>query len=779
MPSVLEVLLRGRNELSAPTKQATRDVEALGRAAEAAGKKGGKGLGELGQSVIRSGDAAHKGLAALSQLLGGAESQLGQFVSTAAMTADAIDDIGAAVTKLGAAGGALGVVSLILAEWGAVADQNARRIENATKPFETVAARVRELDSGTPLANLARSIGTTTEKLDALIRSSSTARQEVLNWLAAEKELAALREKQAIVQQAQADTFGLLNRAAAEGLQLQDIKTFYDGLFSALQNGVGVTGDFAGTLDTLNAQMAAAAAKAEEATASLDAQNAVLEANRRRWEALNPLLLKYAEFTSQASLNANRWEQYNTKVAASLGHTARSMLKTGQTLDEYNDKWDTFARDGAAKAQSAAERLRSTIANLARSVLQSTQVTQQDLDAAALGQYVEKWDELARQADDVAQTPANIEKYAELARALEQTGLSAKEFADQFRSMSLFADPANLNLVNWDAYTSAIRDKIRGLIGEANLMKEAFRQALASLSPQEMQQFTKALDLDPRAAGNVDKLFDAFTGKEVDESQAKLGDMASKITVISGTHTATLNFVWDKARTAIQEAHDFIEDKILQYADLLIEITARFTPPSSGGGGTPPPSGGNPPGRASGGYVGNGLYRLGEAGREYVLPHGLVRYIEKVLGGRIRDPRQIEWLIGALERGPGEARNQLEMWAAGLGFGGGGAVAAPARAEKWFDKIYDRYASEYGESAPGAVGAGGGGAAAGGGGGFDTEALRVLQSIDSTLKQMYRQMTNGGVPPAGGGNLVNVPALTREVSRELGRRATMRRVMGT
>jgi hypothetical protein len=132
------------------------------------------------------------------------------------------------------------------------------------------------------------------------------------------------------------------------------------------------------------------------------------------------------------------------------------------------------------------------------------------------------------------------------------------------------------------------------------------------------------------------------------------------------------------------------------------------------------------------------LYRLGENGKEYVLPHNMVKYIEGILGGPIRDPDEIGWLVGALGRGKDEALNQMHLWEGGRT--GTSSNLDSGAAGKWIDKSIGRFAKDYGFGALSDVNQqalGGTGGAGGVGGGADmTETNGILRDIDRKLGAM-------------------------------------------
>lgn len=402
----------------------------------------------------------------------------------------------------------------------------------------------------------------------------------------------------------------------------------------------------------------------------------------------------------------------------------------------------------------------SQLRGLVESVLTPTSVTAEDMQATLLGTYEDKWDEFRRRLEAVSTgtDPSQFgDKFQQMFKAL---GLSADEAARKFQNFSLFANPANLKLIDWEAVVGSTAEAVDSIIGKYNAVSEGVKQYLASdAAKAQMPDLKMALGLDPTAAaqdvqqaltgamggitgGGAEGKPSTFTTKlNFDASKAKSDADALKTLIaqipasVAGTTVTTIQDL--KKSAGFDEALETIIADINRIPELLdAEVTIVYRsvnpPPATAGTGT----GGNSdshPGKASGGYVDKGLYWLGEAGREYVLPAPMVRWIESILGGPIRDPRQLEWLFGAFGRGKQETRNQLAMWAAGVT---GSMTQLPDKADKWLDKSYAKFQATYGMDTSGASasgGGGGGGAGGGGGLGGDGETLSVLRHMDSTL----------------------------------------------
>lgn len=382
-----------------------------------------------------------------------------------------------------------------------------------------------------------------------------------------------------------------------------------------------------------------------------------------------------------------------------------------------------------------------------------------------LGPYKDQPDEFARRTRAVATgtDPATYgqEYLDQLALAKSKMpNASLEDIAAAFGDKSLFAQmtPDEIDKMwNWDAVVDSVRRGINRIVGEWKLMKQAVGEVMSQLSSDEISALKEALGLG--ANTSLDSLAAKFLGKTTGlgaegaavggaldpETVATFGGFADILERIKDTSNIVVKVafdekMWKTAQEAILEAEKFIIEKLLNYADVFIQITARFTEDrdnnnggnnnNGGGGGT-----GTEGARATGGYVTDGVYRVGEQGYEYVIPHPIVKWMEGVLGGKITSPQEFKWLFESiLTGGKGEAINRAELWASGRN---GWGVEMPKNFAKWVDRIkvivddkkmsLDDALWQAGQPASGGgkSGGGGGGAATGGGtGSADISALK-------------------------------------------------------
>lgn len=265
--------------------------------------------------------------------------------------------------------------------------------------------------------------------------------------------------------------------------------------------------------------------------------------------------LHYSEASRAADAGAVKTEQWN----AQMGRLSESMKDNSDEASAW-----------ASKVQAAAEKVRSTFQGLVEKALSPTE--------AKPGP--DTWDEFRKRAEAVASgTDPNQygAKFAQQLAELQKLGMTAEQAAQAFKDMSLFANPKNLDLVDWGPVVADVNHQIDMIIGRANLMREGFDKAWAAMDPAKRVAFAKALDVDPNSANVAQKVFEAMSGDSAQKASNTTGEMAKNIAVIEGTHTSILNFQWDKAKTGIDDAEQYLKDHILKYADLYIEVTAHTT----------------------------------------------------------------------------------------------------------------------------------------------------------------------------------------------------------
>lgn len=269
---------------------------------------------------------------------------------------------------------------------------------------------------------------------------------------------------------------------------------------------------------------------------------------------------------NMAGLHYTEASRANEAGAIAAAQWNLQMDKLKENLNQGGEEASTWA----SKAQAAAEKVRSAFQGLVEKALTPTE--------AKPGP--DTWDEFRKRAEAVATgTDPNQygEKFAQQIANLQKLGMTAEQAATAFKDMSLFADPKNLDLVDWGPVVADINHQVDMIIGRANLMKEGFDKAWAAMDPAKRAQFARALDVDPNSANAAQKVFDAMSGDSAQKAANTTGEMAQNIAVIEGTHTSILDFQWDKAKKGIDEAEQYVKDHILKYADLFIEITAHTT----------------------------------------------------------------------------------------------------------------------------------------------------------------------------------------------------------
>lgn len=484
-------------------------------------------------------------------------------------------------------------------------------------------------------------------------------------------------------------------------------------------------------------------------------------------DALRQSMLGLNEVSESSGTTAmrvqGRWSAYERELSARLPVTF-DMAK-----DKYGE-WQTALKDtsGYDRAKAAAAQLRDAVRSAVEAAIQPTSVTDEDVKAAALGNYVDKWDEARRrlEAVDTGTDPAQYGKKFEDAFAwLKSIGYDAKSAAAAMRDFSLYADPANLSkafetgLIDLDAIIPQVEGKIDSIIGKANLLQSAFEQVWAGMSQQKKIDLANALGLETGTMQNIDSLKNDIEGKitnPASDAATEVGNISSAISGIPKSVTSVFDVTkTDNFDLDLKEILDDIK-KIPGEITIRVGFANNLPDPNGSSGGssgpTPDPNtSGNgvpslwkPPGMAMGGYTqGHKTYVLGEQGPEFVIPANWVKYIEGVLGGPIKSPDQIGFLIGALKRGPQEAAFAIQNWASGMA---GWGVDMPADAQKWINNVrafgpggkmsYGDFLASQGISTGDSSGASGG--SSGGGGGLGGTVVDVTKSdtFDDNLKSI-------------------------------------------
>ncbi len=288
-----------------------------------------------------------------------------------------------------------------------------------------------------------------------------------------------------------------------------------------------------------------------------------------------------------------------------------SLLAASLANVKFQEDQDAEATRRATEAmnaqKAAAEALKNALMGMVEKALTPTAVTEADIAATRAGKYVDKWDEFARRADAVAKGTDPSKYGNKFAEQLKGLGMTAEQAAAGFRDFSLFADPKNLNLVDWEPFVTDIKGQIKSLIGEANLMKEGFDRAWASLTPTERTGLAQALHVPAADANNMDKVFEAMSGGDAQQSEKTTSEIAANIQIISGIHTAIVDV--QKSATFDATLKEILDDlaKIPASADVVVTLTYETAAAPSGGGTgpaqPPAPTGGGVPMQHGGSFV--------------------------------------------------------------------------------------------------------------------------------------------------------------------------------
>ena len=303
----------------------------------------------------------------------------------------------------------------------------------------------------------------------------------------------------------------------------------------------------------------------QQATDAISTQTRIIGGNIEQLDARHRALLNDKEDTSS--------------LAASLANVAFDQKQAADAT--------AIATKALSDEAAAAQKVHDAIAGMITKAITPTFPTAEEMKTAkAGGQTPQHWDELARQAEDVALRPGTLSKYTQLQGALKETGMSAEAFAKGFRDMSLFADPANLKFADMGPIVANVKQQIQSLVGQANLASAAFQEVWKSLTPTEKVDLNKALGLQP-GAGEGDA-YKAFTGGKTDDALKKAQDMNAAITGIPTSITTTFNLAkagdWD---TTLQSIIDDVY-KIPAAANVTATIVYNSSGTETTGAAAPP-----------------------------------------------------------------------------------------------------------------------------------------------------------------------------------------------
>jgi hypothetical protein len=111
------------------------------------------------------------------------------------------------------------------------------------------------------------------------------------------------------------------------------------------------------------------------------------------------------------------------------------------------------------------------------SAMKPSAVTPEDMRLSAQGLYKEKWDEPARQLNDIAENGDKvIGKYPQIQKFLKDTGLTAEEAARQYENFALYTTPEGKALYEGTGAKGKLaenaKENIRSMIGTEAMRKE-------------------------------------------------------------------------------------------------------------------------------------------------------------------------------------------------------------------------------------------------------------------------------------------------------------------
>ena len=170
------------------------------------------------------------------------------------------------------------------------------------------------------------------------------------------------------------------------------------------------------------------------------------------------------------------------------------------------------------------QQLMSQIRSIVESVLTPTSVE------ARMKRNSDAWDEwvlrlrAAMTGTNLAAVEWGAQFSAQLAEVQQRTGKTLEQLEKEFSDFSLFADKANLSLINWDAVNIDTADAIRKIVGKYNVVMQGVANFLKSPEGQAlMPELKLALGLDAQATADEVKktLGQALGGIQGQETQAK------------------------------------------------------------------------------------------------------------------------------------------------------------------------------------------------------------------------------------------------------------------
>jgi hypothetical protein len=527
----------------------------------------------LGRAAVRAGDSLARGSASAGQwrtaitgLGSEATRALGSVSAEAQNAASAISGIGGAVASFSAVGLVIAAAGFALKAFNESAAQAQQRVANVQKPFEDLKNSLRAMDA-TPLDRIAASANMSSDAMRKLAESSEAVRGALMAVAEAQERVATASERARIVAEAQSQTYGMLNDNADKyGVSIQGLwatltsaPQFFGGMFTAIQQGVGITGNFNAVLADLDEKQTKAEHSASVLSMRLREQaDAAAMANSHAAEYAATLGQVIALTAGQANAAASLAQAEATvdgwMVRLGAGNKAyNDVQERGARLtDEYNAANQRLAEQGLARARAAMQQLISTLRSVVEGVLQATSVTDTDMAAAAMGKYVDKWDEFRRRLDAVASGTSAAQFGAQFQEMFEKLGMSAEEASRKFKDFSLFANPANLKLINWDAIVGSTSEAIDSIIGKYNVVTagvKAYLESDAAAAQLPQLKLALGLSVDASQADVQQALTGALGGIS--------GDAGAGASVAATVKT-TLDIDTSAAKARVSEAQKLI-----------------------------------------------------------------------------------------------------------------------------------------------------------------------------------------------------------------------------
>lgn len=204
------------------------------------------------------------------------------------------------------------------------------------------------------------------------------------------------------------------------------------------------------------------------------------------------------------------------------------LIAKGKLITETRLKEAAAQEEAAKRYASALEQVARAQDNILRGMVEKaltpTAVTSADMDAAKQGTYLNKWDEFRRRVEAVKAGTNPAQFGAEFEKALASLNMPLDQAIEKFKNFSLFANPKNLGLVNWDAVTADIGQQLLALVGKANLMREGFAKAWAGLTADQKRSLR---ELGIESAGDAKKVLMGAADSGVQGFISQMGDKES------------------------------------------------------------------------------------------------------------------------------------------------------------------------------------------------------------------------------------------------------------